>query len=91
MFIVLKFRTTVSIAAIFSLFVAILERLFLRKYSPLLIWIAVFFSGCGAVWIIFDELPRGLLQFQFEKVEAMFLIGTIFYAFYAIMFPKLFH
>ena len=94
MFIALKFTTTVSIAAIFTLlplFAAILERLFLRKYSPLLIWFALIISGCGAVWIIFEGSLSELLQFRFEKGEAIFLIGTIFYASYAIMFPKLFH
>ena len=94
MFIALKFTTTVSIAAIFTLlplFAAILERLFLRKYSPFLIWFALIVSGYGAVWIIFEGSLSELLQFRFEKGEAIFLIGTIFYASYAIMFPKLFH
>ena len=56
-----------------------------------MIWFALIVSGCGAVWIIFEGSLSELLQFRFEKGEAIFLIGTIFYASYAIMFPKLFH
>lgn len=93
MFVALKYTTTVSTAAIFTLlplFAAIMERLFLRKKSPLLIWLALISSGCGAIWIIFEGSIIGLLQFRFEKGEAIFLVGTIVYASYAIIQPKLF-
>ena len=93
MFVALKYTTTVSTAAIFTLlplFAAIMELLFLRIKPPLLIWLALISSGCGAIWIIFEGSINGLLQFRFEKGEAIFLVGTIVYASYAIIQPKLF-
>ena len=93
MFVALKYTTTVSTAAIFTLlplFAALLERLFLKKSSPVLIWAALILSGMGALWIIFEGSINGLFQFRFEKGEAIFLVGTICYASYAIIQPKLF-
>ena len=93
MFVALKYTTTVSTAAIFTLlplFAAVLERLFLKKSSPALIWAAFSLSGMGALWIIFEGSINGLLQFRFEEGEAIFLHGTICYASYAIIQPKLF-
>ena len=93
MFVALKYTTTVSTAAIFTLlplFAALLERLFLKKSSPALIWAAFSLSGMGALWIIFEGSINGLLQFRFEEGEAIFLLGTICYASYAIIQPKLF-
>ena len=93
MFVALKYTTTVSTAAIFTLlplFAAIMELLFLRIKPPLLIWLALISSGCGAIWIIFEGSINGLLQFRFEKGEVIFLVGTIVYASYAIIQPKLF-
>ena len=93
MFVALKYTTTVSTAAIFTLlplFAALLERLFLKKSSPVLIWAALILSGMGALWIIFEGSINGLLQFRFEEGEAIFLLGTICYASYAIIQPKLF-
>ena len=93
MFVALRYTTTVSTAAIFTLlplFAALLERLFLRKSSPVLIWVALILSGMGALWIIFEGSINELFQFRFEEGEAIFLVGTIFYASYAIIQPKLF-
>ena len=93
MFVALKYTTTVSTAAIFTLlplFAALLERLFLKKSSPVLIWAALILSGMGALWIIFEGSINGLFQFRFEEGEAIFLVGTICYASYAIIQPKLF-
>ena len=93
MFVALKYTTTVSTAAIFTLlplFAALLERLFLKKSSPVLIWAALILSGMGALWIIFEGSINELFQFRFEEGEAIFLVGTIFYASYAIIQPKLF-
>jgi len=93
MFVALRYTTTVSTAAIFTLlplFAALLERLFLRKSSPVLIWAALILSGMGALWIIFEGSINELFQFRFEEGEAIFLVGTICYASYAIIQPKLF-
>ena len=93
MFVALRYTTTVSTAAIFTLlplFAALLDRLFLRKSSPVLIWVALILSGIGALWIIFEGSINELFQFRFEEGEAIFLVGTIFYASYAIIQPKLF-
>ena len=93
MFVALRYTTTVSTAAIFTLlplFAALLDRLFLRKSSPVLIWVALILSGMGALWIIFEGSVNELFQFRFEEGEAIFLVGTIFYASYAIIQPKLF-
>ena len=93
MFVALRYTTTVSTAAIFTLlplFAALLDRLFLRKSSPVLIWVALILSGMGALWIIFEGSINELFQFRFEEGEAIFLVGTIFYASYAIIQPKLF-
>ena len=93
MFVALKYTTTVSTAAIFTLlplFAALLERLFLKKSSPVIIWAALILSGMGALWIIFEGSINGLLQFRFEEGEAIFLHGTICHASYAIIQPKLF-
>ena len=93
MFVALKYTTTVSTAAIFTLlplFAALLEQLFLKKSSPVLIWAALILSGMGALWIIFEGSINGLFQFRFEEGEAIFLVGTICYASYAIIQPKLF-
>ena len=93
MFVALRYTTTVSTAAIFTLlplFAALLDRLFLRKSSPVLSWVALILSGMGALWIIFEGSINELFQFRFEEGEAIFLVGTIFYASYAIIQPKLF-
>ena len=91
MFIALKFTTTVSIAAIFTLlplFAAILERLFLRKYSPLLIWFALIISGCGAVWIYLKDRSANFYNSGLKRARLFFLLELFFMLPMLLCFPN---
>lgn len=92
MFHALRHTTSVSTSAIFTtmpLVAAAMDRLFFRRFSPALVWVALLIGAAGALWIVFDGSWTAMLSLSVGYGEILFFVGTLSHAAYAVLLPRL--
>lgn len=92
MFEALKTALPVSISAIFTLMplaAAALDRIFFRRKTTRLIWIALTIGAVGALWVVFRGSITTIISLSIGYGEILFFIATILHAIYAVLLPKL--
>ncbi len=91
MFVALELTNPVSLSAVFTLLPlmsALLGYFILKQVSGLSISVSLWVAAIGAVWLIFRGDIDALLSFNIGRGEAIFFIGTVAHALYAVLVKK---